>query len=84
MQEKIITLYCVCAEFLAAYGYQDDPQAQMTTAEVMTVSLPFLHSPGRYMSVYLENRLRVAARSVCDQSSPGWTMRVSRRLDFRF
>jgi Transposase DDE domain len=39
MQEKIITIYCVCADFLAAYGFQDDPQTQMTTAEVMTVVL---------------------------------------------
>jgi hypothetical protein len=39
MQEKIITIYCLCADFLIAYGYQDDPQAQMSTAEVMTVAL---------------------------------------------
>jgi hypothetical protein len=39
MQDKIITIYCVCADFLAAYGYRDDPQAQMTNAEVMTVVL---------------------------------------------
>jgi IS5 family transposase len=39
MQEKIITIYCLCADFLEAYGYRDDPQAQMTTAEVMTVAL---------------------------------------------
>ena len=39
MQEKIITIYCLCADFLTAYGYRDDPQAQMTTAEVMTVAL---------------------------------------------
>lgn len=39
MQQQIITIYCLCADFLAAYGYQDDPQTQMTTAEVMTVAL---------------------------------------------
>ena len=39
MQEKIITIYCLCADFLIAYGYKDDPQTQMTTAEVMTVAL---------------------------------------------
>ena len=39
MQDKIITIYCLCADFLVAYGYRDDPQAQMTTAEVMTVAL---------------------------------------------
>jgi hypothetical protein len=39
MQQKIITIYCLCADFLLAYGYRDDPQAQMSTAEVMTVAL---------------------------------------------
>jgi hypothetical protein len=39
MQEQIITLYCLCADFLQAYGYKEDPQARMTTAEVMTVAL---------------------------------------------
>ena len=39
MQQQIITLYCVCADFLKAYGYLDDAQAQMSTAEVMTVAL---------------------------------------------
>ena len=39
MQYQIITIYCVCADFLCAYGYRDDPQTQMTTAEVMTVAL---------------------------------------------
>jgi transposase len=39
VQEKIITLYCLCADFLIAYGHRDDVQTQMTTAEVMTVAL---------------------------------------------
>lgn len=43
MQEQIITLYCLCADFLQAYGHKDDPQARMTTAEVMTVALVAAH-----------------------------------------
>ena len=39
MQQQITTIYCVCDDFLHASGYQDDPQARMTTAEVMTVAL---------------------------------------------
>lgn len=39
MQEKIITIYCLCADFLIAYGHKDDPQAQISTAEVMTCAL---------------------------------------------
>jgi len=39
MQEKIITIYCLCDAFLQAYAHKDDQQAKMTTAEVMTVAL---------------------------------------------
>src|ERR1700712_3963889 len=39
MQEQIITIYCVCADFLLAYGHKDDPQARMSDAEVMTTVL---------------------------------------------
>ncbi len=39
MQERIITIYCLCDDFLKAMGVVDDPQAQMSTAEVMTTAL---------------------------------------------
>ena len=39
MQEKIITIYCLCADFLLAWGVVEDPQSRMSTAEVMTVAL---------------------------------------------
>jgi hypothetical protein len=37
--EKIITIYCFFDELLRTIGHRDDPQAQLTTAEVMTVAL---------------------------------------------
>lgn len=39
MHEKIITLYCLCADFLAAWGIREDPQCRLSTAEVMTIAL---------------------------------------------
>jgi hypothetical protein len=39
MQEKIITLYCLCADLLLVFGVQEDPQSRMSTAEIMTVAL---------------------------------------------
>lgn len=39
MTLQVITIYCTCDDFLQAAGWRDDAQAQMTTAEVMTVSL---------------------------------------------
>lgn len=36
---EIVTIYCLCDDFLRAWGHTDDPQARMTTAEVMTVVL---------------------------------------------
>ena len=39
MEDTITTIYCLCDEFLKAMGHRDDPQARMSTAEVMTVPL---------------------------------------------
>lgn len=39
LPERIITIYCLCDDFLKALGVVDDPQAQMSTAEVMTTAL---------------------------------------------
>lgn len=36
---QIIAIYCLCDDFLSAWGHKDAPQAKMTTAEVMTVAL---------------------------------------------
>lgn len=37
--KPIITIYCLCDDFLQAWGHKDAPQAKMTTAQVMTVAL---------------------------------------------
>lgn len=39
MDEKILALYCVCADVLKALGHAEDPQHQMSDAEVMTTAL---------------------------------------------
>jgi hypothetical protein len=39
MDDTIITIYCLCEEFLEAFGHRDDPQVRLSTAEVMTVPL---------------------------------------------
>lgn len=39
MPEKIITIYCFCDELIKAIGHRDDPQAQLTTAQIMTIAL---------------------------------------------
>ena len=39
MEDTITTIYCLCDDFLATYGWADDPQADCSTAEVMTVVL---------------------------------------------
>jgi len=35
-EERAILIYVTCQELLDFMGYEDDPQAQMTSAEVMT------------------------------------------------
>ena len=39
MQEQIITIFCLCDDFLVASGYCDDKQARISTAEIMTIAL---------------------------------------------
>jgi len=39
MDDTITTIYCLCEEFLKAAGQRDDPQAKLSTAEVMTIPL---------------------------------------------
>jgi hypothetical protein len=39
MDDTIITIYCLCEEFLEAIGHRDDPQVRLSTAEVMTMPL---------------------------------------------
>lgn len=39
MDDDIVTIFCLCAELLDAFGHRDDRQCQMSSAEVMTVAL---------------------------------------------
>lgn len=39
MDDTITTIYCLCDDFLKAINRFDDPQVQLSTAEVMTVPL---------------------------------------------
>lgn len=36
---QILSIYCLCDDFLRAWGKKEAPQAKMTTAQVMTVAL---------------------------------------------
>jgi hypothetical protein len=39
MDDTITTIYCLCDDFLKAWGHRHDPQARLSTAEVMTIPL---------------------------------------------
>ncbi len=39
MDDTIITIYCLCEDFLKAVRHRDDPQAHLSTPEVMTIPL---------------------------------------------
>ena len=39
MEDTIITIYCLCEDFLKAVGHRDDSQVRLSTAEVMTIPL---------------------------------------------
>ena len=35
MDDTITTIYCLCDDFLKGWGHRHDPQARLSTAEVM-------------------------------------------------
>ena len=39
MDDQIVTIYCLCDDFLQAIGHQEDRQCQMNDAEVMTTAI---------------------------------------------
>jgi len=39
MHSKIIFIYCICDDFLSAFGLKDDKQCRMTSAEILTVAI---------------------------------------------
>jgi hypothetical protein len=39
MDTQIITIFCLCDDMLKAFHHRDDPQCQMTDAEVMTTAI---------------------------------------------
>jgi hypothetical protein len=38
MDEKILAIYCLCADVLPALGHAEDPQQKMRDAEVITTT----------------------------------------------
>ena len=39
MDDRIITIYCLCDDLLRAFHHREDPQCQMSDAEVLTTAL---------------------------------------------
>ena len=39
MHIKIILIYCICDDFLSAFGLNDNKQCRMTSAEILTVAI---------------------------------------------
>ena len=78
MDDTITTIYCLCEEFLKATGHRDDPQAYLSTAEVMTVALSaatffggnvdrsrlFLHEHGYMPTMISKSRLNRRLHSI--------------------
>lgn len=51
MDDRIVAVYCLCADMLQALHHRDDPQCHMGDAEVMTVALvAALFFAGKYVA----------------------------------
>ena len=86
MDDTIITIYCLCDEFLKAIDHRDDPQVRLSTAEVMTVPLVaatffggnidktrrFLHEYG-YMPIMI-SKSHLNRRLHAIEPSPWWAL----------
>ena len=49
MEMDVITIYVICTEFLQAMGHREDPQVEMSDAEVMTTAIvAMLYYGGNY------------------------------------
>lgn len=60
METDIIIIYVLCAEFLQAMGWRDDPQVEMSDAEVMTVAIVAMLE---YGGNYAKARKHLSGRS---------------------
>ena len=74
MDDAIITLYCLCDDFLRSARHRDDPQRLMTDAEVMTTAL--------VAALYFGGNLE-AARRLLDAPTYIPTMLSKSRLNRR-
>jgi hypothetical protein len=78
LEGTIIATYCLCEEFLKAAEHRDDPQARLSSAEVMTVALVasaffasniersrrFLHEHGYMPNMISKSRLNRRLRAI--------------------
>jgi hypothetical protein len=39
MDDKLVALYCLCADIVRAIGHVEDPQQRISDAEVVTTAL---------------------------------------------
>src|SRR5918996_1061772 len=76
MELEIIIIYVLCTEFLQAMGHRDDPQAQMSDAEVMTTAIfAMLYCGGNYAKARNQLGCRQYIPAMLSES------RFSRRLN---
>jgi hypothetical protein len=61
MNEQAIAIFCVCEEVVKSYGFSENRNYKMTTAEVMTFAIiSALH----YLADYSSTRLVVSVLNI--------------------
>jgi hypothetical protein len=70
MYSQIITFYRVCEIYLQSQGFRDDPQARMTTTEVLVTAL--------VAAWFFANNLRAACTLMDESGLVGYTLSESR------
>lgn len=64
MELDVITIYVICPEFLQAMGHRDDPQVEMSDAEVMTTAIMAVRN---YGGNYAKARKQLGCRQYIPQ-----------------
>lgn len=77
MDTQIVAIYCLSDDMLKALNHANDPQCQITDAEVMTIAIAAaLYFGGNLERIYRDARLM----TICEGTSEVQRLVISRHI----
>ncbi len=59
MEIKIITIFCICYDYLKDINFKEDSQCKMNTAEIMTIVLTATLNQYKAFTKYKFNKIQI-------------------------